>query len=164
MALNASGEGNTTSRNKGGDLTTQKFMGRETNNSSGGGNLNTDEGSMNGNNKTTRYNNGDANANNQSQDVTNQQINKIKADLIATIIMEKTRNLSNELKSNLKSFCDREQFEEIYEKSGEFGSKREDIIKNLRAFHYTNLNPLNIISVRKLDFQEKTISLLNMYN
>ena len=64
----------------------------------------------------------------------------------------------------MKAFCDREQFQEIYEKAGEFGSVKEDVINNLKDFHYTNLNPLNVISVRKLDFQEKTNQLLQMYN
>ena len=48
-------------------------------------------------------------------DRTNKEINKIKADLIATIIMEKTRNLKNEQKTNIKAFCDKEQFLEMYE-------------------------------------------------
>lgn len=85
-------------------------------------------------------------------DRNNKEIDKIKAYLIATIIMEKTRNLKPEEKNNLKAFCDKELFYEIYEQEGDFKEKKENIIKNLEAYHYTNLNPLRVASVRNLDF------------
>ena len=65
--------------------------------------------------------------------------------------MEKTRNLNRRVKDNVKAFCDKELFYEIYEQEGDFKEKKENIIKNLQAFHYTNLNPLRIASVRNLD-------------
>ena len=62
---------------------------------------------------------------------TNKEIDKIKAYLIATIIMEKTRNLKVEEKKNVKAFCDKELFYEMYEKEGDFKEKKENIIANL---------------------------------
>lgn len=78
--------------------------------------------------------------------------------------MEKTRNLKPEEKNNLKAFCDKELFYEIYEQEGDFKEKKENIIKNLEAYHYTNLNPLRVSSVKNLDFQDSANQLLQMYN
>lgn len=85
-------------------------MGRENSSNNGPGNINAEDGSIA--NRTGR-NSGDvmsnaAAAQQIAQDRTNKEINKIKADLIATIIMEKTRNLKNEQKTNIKAFCDKE--------------------------------------------------------
>ena len=52
--------------------------------------------------------------------------------MIATIIMEKTRNLKIEEKKNVKAFCDKELFYEMYEKEGDFKEKKENIIANLQ--------------------------------
>ena len=94
---------------------------------------------------------------------TNKEIDKIKAYLIATIIREKTRNLKVEEKKNVKAFCDKELFYEMYEKEGNFKDKKEDIIANLQQFHYTNLNPLRVESVRNLDIHDRANQLLLMY-
>ena len=94
----------------------------------------------------------------------NKEIDKIKAYLIATIIMEKTRNLKPKEKKNLKAFCDKELFYEIYEQEKDFKEKKENIIKNLEAYHYTNLNPLRVASVKNLDFQDSSNQLLQRYN
>ena len=50
------------------------------------------------------------------------------------------------------------------EREGDFQDKKEDIITNLKDFHYTKLNPLRVISVRKLDFHDRAHQLLQMYN
>ena len=55
----------------------------------------------------------------------------IKAYLIATIIMEKTRKLEPDQKKNIKAFCDKELFYEMYDKEGDFKEKKEHIIDSL---------------------------------
>ena len=45
-----------------------------------------------------------------------------------------------------------------------FKEKKENIIANLQEFHYTNLNPLRVDSVRNLDIHDRANQLLLMYN
>ena len=78
--------------------------------------------------------------------------------------MEKTRNLKTDQKNNVKAFCDKELFYEMYEQEGDFKEKKENIIANLQAFHYTNLNPLRVASVRGLNIHARANELLQMYN
>ncbi len=82
--------------------------------------------------------------------------------------MEKTRSLKKEQKKNVKAFCDKILFDEMFDDmEGEFKDNKErkdNIINNLEQFHYTNMNPLRILSVRSLDIQDQASQLLVMYN
>ena len=42
--------------------------------------------------------------------------------------------------------------------------KKENIINSLQKFHYTNLNPLRVASVRNLNIHDRANQLLQMYN
>ena len=52
----------------------------------------------------------------------------------------------------------------MYEQEGDFKEKKENIIANLQSFHYTNLNPLRVASVRGLNIHARANELLQMYN
>eukprot|EP00353_Schmidingerella_taraikaensis_P007400 CAMPEP_0185592510 /NCGR_PEP_ID=MMETSP0434-20130131/68160_1 /TAXON_ID=626734 ORGANISM="Favella taraikaensis, Strain Fe Narragansett Bay" /NCGR_SAMPLE_ID=MMETSP0434 /ASSEMBLY_ACC=CAM_ASM_000379 /LENGTH=68 /DNA_ID=CAMNT_0028218353 /DNA_START=968 /DNA_END=1174 /DNA_ORIENTATION=- len=67
--------------------------------------------------------------------------------------MEKTRSLKKKQKKKVKAFCDKVLFDEMFDDAeGEFTKeKKENIIARLQQYHYTNMNPLRIRSVRKLD-------------
>ena len=81
-----------------------------------------------------------------------QRMNEIKAHLIATIIMEKTRSLKPKQKKKVKAFCDKVLFDEMFDEAGgELRGRKENIIARLQQYHYTNMNPLRIRSVRNLD-------------
>ena len=62
-----------------------------------------------------------------------QRINVIKAHLIATIIMEKTRSLKKKQKKKVKALCDKVLFDEMFDDAeGEFTKeKKENIIQRL---------------------------------
>ena len=109
--------------------------------------------------------------NNFSQkDDKEKQINQIKTSLIATMIMEYTRRLPSETKRALKKYCDRRNFEEIYTKEVNFEDKKKNIIKNLNLQHHSNINLLQISSVKdiheKIDktSDDKESELLKMFN
>ena len=50
------------------------------------------------------------------------------------------------------------------EADGELRARKEIIIARLQQNHYTNMNPLRIRSVRKLELQDQGSQLLKMYN
>ena len=70
------------------------------------------------------------------EEKTEKRINEIKANLIATIIMEKTRSLKKKQKKKVKAFCDKILFDEMFEETeGEFKESKErkdNIINNLQ--------------------------------
>lgn len=69
--------------------------------------------------------------------------------------MEKTRSLKKKQKIKVKAFCDKVLFDEMFDETeGDFKERKENIIKNLQQFHYTNMNPLRIVSVRNLDIHD----------
>ena len=103
-------------------------------------------------------------AHQMAQERTNKEIDMIKVSLMATIIMDKTRTLKADDKKRVKAFCDKQLFYEIYEQGGDFKEKKENIIANLESYHYTNLNPLRVKSVRNLNIHDRANQLLQMYN
>ncbi len=72
------------------------------------------------------------NAHNQSDKV-EKRINEIKVNLIATIIMEKTRTLKRKQKKKVKAFCDKVLFDEMFDETeGVFREQSKDhVAKNL---------------------------------
>ena len=101
----------------------------------------------------------------QADESLEQRMNEIKAHLIATIIMEKTRSLKPKQKKKVKAFCDKVLFDEMFDEAdGELRARKENIISRLQQYHYTNMNPLRIRSVRKLDIQDQAKQLMQMYH
>lgn len=97
-----------------------------------------------------------------SQEILKKEIDKIKANVIATIIMEVTRRLDEDKKERLKAFCDKMLF---YKKKQEVQEKWEQIIPNLKDYHHTNYNPQRVATVKDLPFSREHLDrLLDMYN
>lgn len=73
--------------------------------------------------------------------------------------MEKTRSLKKKQKKKVKAFCDKILFDEMFDQtegeSKDNKERKDNIINNLEQFHYTNMNPLRILSVRSLDIQDQ---------
>jgi hypothetical protein len=89
---------------------------------------------------------------NKANDPHKSEMDKIKSNLIGTIIMEMTRRRKKEDKKAIRAFCDMILFNEVYRHgSGDFKSKKDTIIRDLKAHHHTSINLMQISSVRDLD-------------
>ena len=99
---------------------------------------------------------------NSSEEMLKKDVDKIKANVIATIIMEITRRLDEDKKKIVQAFCDKMIF---YKKKQEVQEKWEQIIPDLMHYHHTNYNPMRVASVKDIPWsREHQEKLLHMYN
>ena len=63
------------------------------------------------------------------------EIEKIKSNLIATLIMEYTRRLDSKVKDEMRQFCEKILFRQVYHhnKDGDFQSSKDNIIRDLKS-------------------------------
>lgn len=94
-------------------------------------------------------------------------MDRIKSNLIGTIIMEVTRRQAAKRKNRIRAFCDKILFNEVYRHgSGDFKSRKDTIIRDLKAHHHTNINLNKIASVRDLEkrINDTDGKLIEMYD
>lgn len=76
-----------------------------------------------------------------------QEVEDIKILVVATIIMEITRNFVNDEKRHIKAFLDKLLFNR---KLVEAKEKHEEIIPSLKDYHYSQIDAQRITSVKYL--------------